>query len=720
MFIIAAITRFEKFMESELYSSTILVAALMIIIKSLKQGNIREENLKAQVDSCNALMKETQQKLQDSVTFNKDLRLSASHEFRNPLNSIVGNLDLMQRKLAPEEPCQEHIKMAKIGCDTLLNSLNNMLDSCKAEFDEIDINYVSVNIRKTFEKIWGVCSEFLKRKGLQGELYFHVNVPPMLLVDTERLHQIILNLVHNSSKFTSKGFVKIIVSWHPSYDNNSDDTFTFGSNKRGPSQYNIANIKRPTTPERARLGSHDFSASLEEEFSEHPCPAQKITFSPSMNYNKLDLQIRKFPKMHKRTVPISSDEGLGFLKIQVIDSGVGIHPSNLPKLFQKFGKFTHDSMPRVEGSGLGLWVTKKICNKMEGSIHAYSDVGKGSTFLVFLKCQISPQSLGTPTPSPCMASRRDRSTLQTMGSMPFMTNKTKMESTVSLKEPQKEDEVKLSAMVVDDLPYNQQLNKQFLELCGVSVKQIAANGLEAYKKRTAQDKEQVDLIFMDLDMPIMDGKTSSIKIREWEKRHKVSPVIIVILTGNCSEDELKLCLDKTGPIKADYFYRKPLSLSDCQNLIRQIKREKVKKKPLSNNNFPRIASNVLIYEKDLFQQVLLENYLRVGQVKYYIANKTTLLEKFAKYCDTISVILYSCEDINKDLQDYKEFVCQIRGFLRKKGRKDIPILGIIKDGNREDMAKLREIGISDFLVKPFDYENTIKLIKSHSQNGLLI
>ena len=274
-------------------------------------------------------------------------------------------------------------------------------------------------------------------------------------------------------------------------------------------------------------------------------------------------------------------------------------------------------------------------------------------------------------------------------------------------------------MVVDDIAYNQQLNKQFLELCGVQVKHIAENGLEAYKKFVNSEKDELDLIFMDLDMPIMDGKTSSAKIREWEKTNKVRPVIIVILTGNCSEEELKLCLDKSGAIKADYFYRKPISLSDCQNLIQQLKREKTKKKNLLSN-FPRVADHILLFESDLFQQVLLENYMKVGQIKYYIANRGTILEKFTKNIDSICVILYNCENISEGFEEYKHFIQSVHEISQKKGKKDIPVIGIVKEIDRSQLVRLKQVGFSDFLMKPFDFESIIKLLRSHIVNGFPI
>ena len=729
MLFTSIVLRLGNYSPQELYTSTMLLTILIIILEVRNDANLRAENLKANVDSMEAQLQSAQTRLEESRLFNKDFHLTISHEFRNPLNNVMGNLDLVQKSLPPEDTNQENLKMAKLGCEILLNSLNNTLDYCKTEFDEIDINYVSCNIRKCLEKSWVMLSELLRLRNLQGELYLHASVPPLIMLDPGRLQQILLNLTHNASKFTSKGYVKIIISWHPCIVANNEASLVSqlqiapqnsGSSAVGryssqPQLNQPISRQRNSTPDTLKRTIDPFSYN-EDEFSEYPCNSHKITFSPSMNYVKLDSQTKRFPKGQKRRMPFLTEGELGFLKIQVIDSGVGIHQSNLPKLFQKFSKFSHDAMPRVEGSGLGLWVTKQICSKMEGTIHVHSDLNKGSTFLVFLKCEISPQSLGTPTPSPALSDRRNRANLQSMGSNPFFGLKP-ASSTIKDDEPKKENQVSLRAMVVDDIPYNQHLNKKFLEVCGVEVKHIAENGLDAYKKYVASNKEPLDLIFMDLDMPVMDGKTSSSKIREWEKANKAKAITIVILTGNCSEEELRLCLDKTGTIKADYFYRKPLSLSDCQNLIQLIKREKVKKKTLIAN-LPVIANYILLYENDLFQQVLLENYLKVGQIKYYIANKANILDKFTKHCDLVGVILYNCENVDENFQDLKTFVDQVKSILKRKGKKEIPILGIVKEFNRDEIARLKSIGFRDFLVKPFDYENIIKLLRAHTVNGL--
>jgi len=262
-------------------------------------------------------------------------------------------------------------------------------------------------------------------------------------------------------------------------------------------------------------------------------------------------------------------------------------------------------------------------------------------------------------------------------------------------------------MVVDDIPYNQQLNKQFLEVCGVEVKFVASNGAEAYNEISKYPHPPFDLVFMDIDMPVMNGKECGAKIREFERLNRLNPLILVILSGNCTENELRQCLDKKGAIRANYFYRKPMSLFDCQNLIRLIKREKTKKMNNAVPNMNIFSNHILVYEKDIFQQVMLENYLKVGQIRYKISCKEDIKKTFSNSPDTVNAILYNCEG---PLDECILFAKEIKSLFDTMHVRRVPLFGIIEKHDTNKVDPLKKAGFKDFLFKPFDYENVINLL----------
>jgi len=697
----------------DILNSIYMLAILTLIVKTVHAKSLEVEQLRAQGDSMKQHLETYEAKMHETQQFTKNFLLSVSHEFRNPLNNVMGNLELIQKSVPENDEIQQLSKTARFGCEILLNLVNNMLDASKLESDEMDIHYVSTSVRKFFEKSWALFSEIIKAKGLEAELYLHRYTPPFLMLDTARVQQILLNLVDNAAKFTPKGFVKIIVSWHPvrlperkGSDHLVPPLSEFGSRSSTQigSFHHLPVTKRESDP-------FDDTTVVNEDTFEFPIQGNyKINFSPSMNYLKLDLKKKKFSKTDsKLNVPDIIEGTDGYLKVQVIDSGVGIPHDKARKIFHKFSKITTDGQ-RKEGSGLGLWISRQLCRKMEGEIAVQSELNKGATFTIFIKAEISPQSMTTP--SPC----HSRPTMQLRGS--FLKSVDEYSNKSSFSErveeatkpvPAKEEEQQhLRAMVVDDIAYNQQLNKQFLELSKVEVCYIAGDGLEAYNYYIKAKPGYIDLIFMDLDMPVMDGKTSCAKIREFEKANKRTPVIIVILTGNCTEHELKECLDKKGAIRADYFYRKPMPLSDCQNLIQLIRRQKSKKKKMLIS-LPGLSDQVIVYEKDIFQRVSIENYLRIAQVKYMMLQKEDIFKELVRNSESIKAVVYDCLDGEEEAIEVGK---KLKQLLSSKNASRIVLVAMIGEGQNEEISeKLKKAGWNEILVKPVAYDKLILAIK---------
>ena len=244
----------------------------------------------------------------------------------------------------------------------------------------------------------------------------------------------------------------------------------------------------------------------------------------------LNLTARKLDKTSIH--PNSSQSNKGVLKITVSDTGLGILEEDLGKLFQKFTQLQHDPSLRKLGTGLGLFITKELCKRMNGEIRVYSQRDKGCAFTICL--------LTEPV----------------MNQTPLLLDLERTEDIIKRKG--------VKAMVVDDQIFSMNVLKNFLGKLNVEIMDTAENGLDAYSKflSSVQRKTRIDLITMDLDMPIMDGKTSAQKIRELEHEKKLTPCIILIVSGNCGESEINECIDKKGKIRADAFLKKPVGVDE--------------------------------------------------------------------------------------------------------------------------------------------------------------
>ncbi len=214
------------------------------------------------------------------------------------------------------------------------------------------------------------------------------------------------------------------------------------------------------------------------------------------------------------------------LLFQVADTGIGISTENKAKLFDSFTQEDSSTTRKYGGTGLGLAITQQLVAMMGGEITVESEPGKGSTFHVTIPCQIR-------------------------------------ENTVEQKQspdPIADADKVLSAniLVAEDNPDNQMLVRYMLEKQGFQV-DVVENGQEAFE---ATAHARYNLIFMDCQMPVMDGFEAARRIRERENQSgKHTP--IVALTGNVVKEDLEKCLS----VGMDDFLGKPFSLKELRAMV---------------------------------------------------------------------------------------------------------------------------------------------------------
>ncbi len=146
------------------------------------------------------------------------------------------------------------------------------------------------------------------------------------------------------------------------------------------------------------------------------------------------------------------------------------------------------------------------------------------------------------------------------------------EPTASCKCPQ----TKYSAMIVEDVYFNAEITRQLLGACNCfDVVKIAENGLVAVQTYEASilSGNPIRVITMDLEMPVMNGKDASKEIRQLEKKYRIQPCQLVIITGNCLDSEVSSCMNPNGEIRAQKFLRKPLRTEDFVSQMTSVCKE---------------------------------------------------------------------------------------------------------------------------------------------------
>jgi signal transduction histidine kinase/CheY-like chemotaxis protein len=218
--------------------------------------------------------------------------------------------------------------------------------------------------------------------------------------------------------------------------------------------------------------------------------------------------------------PIS--ESHAQITLAVRDTGIGIPPETLAKLFRPFAQAETSTTRHYGGTGLGLVITQRLCQLMDGELHAESTAGEGSTFTATFKLPLAP-TLDSPT-------------------TPSSTELTPSRS--------------LKVLVFEDNVMNQRLIRAALQKMGHHI-EIAPDGATGLARLRAG--ERYDVIFMDIEMPGDDGYTVAKKIRELEqpigRRH-----YIVTLTAHAMQGEK----EKSIAAGMDDYLSKPLNLAQLR------------------------------------------------------------------------------------------------------------------------------------------------------------
>ena len=232
----------------------------------------------------------------------------------------------------------------------------------------------------------------------------------------------------------------------------------------------------------------------------------------------------KFTKKGKVTISLSLEKvnDNSFLKLEVLDTGIGIPEEYIDKIFEKFVQVDVNLQEQYKGTGLGLSIVKRLVELFKGSISVESKINEGSKFTVMFPHIPADEIVAS--------------------------DQLKTHSQKKLKN--------LNILVVEDNKINQMVTKKLLEKNGHSY-QMAENGLEALQ---LVEQNTFDIILMDINMPVMNGIEASIKMRSLGIK---TPIIA--LTASDKENILKEILEKKNGL-TDVLV-KPFEYADLENVI---------------------------------------------------------------------------------------------------------------------------------------------------------
>ena len=201
-------------------------------------------------------------------------------------------------------------------------------------------------------------------------------------------------------------------------------------------------------------------------------------------------------------------EGFTTFEFRIKDNGIGMSEKFQAHVFEPFSRERTSTQSGVKGTGLGMAITRNIVDMMGGTISLTSKEGKGTEFVVTLNFKIPEKS-------------------KSLGVKEEPLQQTERENRYSGKK----------VLLVEDNELNREIATALLEEIGITVDSVE-DGTDAVERMNEVDDERYDLIFMDIQMPKMDGYMTTREIRTL-KNNKKANIPIIAMTANAFEEDKK-------------------------------------------------------------------------------------------------------------------------------------------------------------------------------------
>jgi len=327
------------------------------------------------------------------------------------------------------------------------------------------------------------------------------------------------------------------------------------------------------------------------------------------------------------------EEDVVWLKAWVRDSGIGIKPEDVRKLFSNYTQMDIKANRSIEGTGLGLPIAKKMAELMDGIITVESEYGKGSTFTV----KIKQKHVADTTIGPEVA--------KSLKSFQYSTHRrSKNAKFVRIKLPY------ACVLVVDDNVTNLDVAKGLMKPYGMQIDTVTSGQQAIDAIRMGNIK--YNAIFMDHMMPGMDGIEAAERIREIGTDY-AKDIPIIALTANAIAGNEKMFLSKGF----QDFLSKPIDISRLDAVIRRWIRDKSKDNEETSDYVSNNQSSILKYQINGID-------LKAG-LERFSGDGDAYLQVLRSYAANIRNLLDSIKEVNKEnLNDYTITVHGIKGSSR--------------------------------------------------------
>ena len=507
-----------------------------------------------------------------------------SHEIRTPLNGIVGFTEILRSTDLTAEQ-DEFLAIIDKSSENLLSIINNILDLSKIESNKIEIENIVFDAAEEFESAVETYAVSAAEKNIDLNYYMDPTISTKLKGDPTKIKEILINLLSNAIKFTSYGgeINLIIKKIHNEGDLNPKISFSVQDDGIGMTKDQQSRIfeafSQADVSVTRKYGGTGLGLTISSQFVElmggelelESAKDQGTTFFFS-------LPLEEIISNEVNYIHAFNDITLGKYEQEI--------PTKLDNYLEDYFKFFGPSVKHFESiSSFKELIDNDICKNYwididkakQNILDAIQNIDKSKLIVitnVTSRSKIEELDIiqDNVIYKPVTLSKIKNILIKSAATLPQITEE-------SLSAHATKFDAKV--LVTEDNIINQKLIKRILEEHGITV-ELANNGLECFEKRR---ENNYDLLFMDIQMPVMDGIEATHEILDYEEDEEVPHIPIVALTANALKGDRERFLNEG----MDEYITKPIETSELLYVLNKFLSDK---STISTSDVPDGKENI--------------------------------------------------------------------------------------------------------------------------------
>ncbi len=491
-----------------------------------------------------------------------------SHEIRTPMNGIIGFTELLKNTDATEEQ-KEFINIIEKSSKNLLGIINNILDLSKIESDKVEIEDIPFDAHQEFESAIETFATTAAEKNIELNYSIDMNINPKLKGDPTKIREVLINLLNNAIKFTNNG---------------------------GEVSLDIELIKKQDYRDLIKFSVSDTGIGMEKDQIMRifkPFAQADVDTTRKYGGTGLGLTISKqYIELMGGHIDVESEKGKGSifsftLLLEEVPVTEGAWQNKYTDL--TVYQFTNDQPSKLDdilnnyltflGAKIDIFTNlpklKKLLEK-DSSALIIADISHASEELIEALEHIDSKHLVLIS-NVSHLKIIDRFLISKESVIFKPLTPTKLVKAIASKQTDQEatQEPQISvaktvfnakALIAEDNAINQRLIQNILQSMGLET-DLANNGQEALEKRK---QNTYDIVFMDIQMPVMDGVEATHAIIRYEKENELPHIPVVALTANALKGDRERFLSEG----LDEYVSKPIEMTELLYVLNKFLHDK--------------------------------------------------------------------------------------------------------------------------------------------------